>query len=116
MEAKTKKGLIAVGIVTLLTAITYFIFKNKGNKNPTTNLSIDEIKTVIWDYLSKDNPSAWPASYKEPYLSSLEKNNGKQFFDGWYLAIKNNKPNFVYIDSLNRKASYDTKTGIGKPI
>lgn len=111
MEAKTKKGLIIGGVVAGLIAAAYFILKNK-HKNPTTNLTVDELKEAIWSYISKANPSAFPASYKEPYMSSVISSSGKPYMDAWYTAIQNNQNNFKYTDIFNRTNNYNTTTGI----
>jgi hypothetical protein len=108
MEAKTKKGLIVSGIVIGIIAVAYYL------KNKKPNLSIEELKENIWNYISSANPTSFPTSYKEVYMSSIISSAGKSFMEAWYDAIKNNKQSFVYTDNFNRSATYDTKTGIGK--
>jgi hypothetical protein len=108
MEAKTKKGLIVSGIIIGIIAVVYYL------KNKKPNLSIEELKEYIWNYISSANPTSFPPSYKDVYMSSIISSSGKLFMEAWYDAIKNDKPSFVYTDNFNRSATYDTKNGVAK--
>jgi hypothetical protein len=100
MENKTKRGLIASGVILGIVAGLYF-FVYKKVSTPKT---LTELQNEVWAYLQKFNTNLIDA-YKDSYINS-EAFKDKTYMKAWYDAINSGADTFI-----NNGLKFNTKDG-----
>lgn len=100
MNAKTQKGLIVTGIVAVIVAGAYFIYKKVipssiDCKKDSNSKTLDELKFCVWNYMILNYPNG-ATKENESYIKSNYPFTDIAFMRVWDAAIQKNEPTFTY--------------------
>lgn len=98
MDAKTKKGLVATGIVAALVAGTFLYLKKFSPtdcKKDSNSKTLDELKFCVWNYMILNYPSV-ATKANEDFIKSNYPFTDLAFMRVWDSAIQKNEATFTY--------------------